>query len=268
MKVLFVGCGNMGSAIARSMLHSELFTKDDISVILPEDSPHRAFVTSELGVKLFNQYPVGYKFDAILLAIKPQAMSGVLPIYQNALLGQKPLIISIAAGKSIVFLQKFFSGYPIVRVMPNINVIAERGAAAAVANKEVSKEQLELVEKIFSKSGFFTWLEEEGLIDVVVATSGSSPAYYFLFTELLAQIAAEQGLPKDIALRLAEESFIGSAFTKANSPLQLAQLRAMVTSEKGTTQAALQKFTDDDALYKIIKTAFAAAIKRSQELSE
>ncbi|MDF3047936.1 MAG: proC [Candidatus Midichloriaceae bacterium] len=275
MKILFVGCGNMGSAIAGSMLHSKLFTTDDISVVLPIDSPHRKLVSSELGLKIFEQYPADGTFDAILFAIKPQAMSEVLPIYQNSLLaksnalsGQKPLIISIAAGKSIRFLQKFFPGFPIVRVMPNINIIAEKGAAAAVANNETTTEQLKLVENIFAKSGFFTWLEDEKLIDVVVATSGSSPAYYFLFTELLAQIAAEEGLPKDIALRLAEESFIGSAFTKEKSSFELAQLRAMVTSEKGTTQAALSEFANDASLYRVMKAAFTAAVKRSQELSE
>ena len=266
MKILFVGCGNMGIAIVRGMLHYQYFSPADIEVVLPSDSPHHSIVADELKLKIHKDFPSSIKWDAIVFAVKPQILPSILSSYQGA--DQKTLIISIAAGKSIGFFEKFFPHNPIIRVMPNINLLVERGASAAVGNKAASKPYFELVEHIFAKAGYFTILEDEKLIDVVVATSGSSPAYYFLFTELLAQLATEHGLPHAVALKLAEEAFIGSALNKAGSHHSLAELRAMVTSEKGTTYEALQKFKESDSLYKLLKSAFEAAIRRSQELSE
>ncbi len=266
MKILFVGCGNMGSAIARSMLQSGLFVHKDIEVVLPTGSSHRSMVEEQLKLKVHDEYPNKVKWDAILFAVKPRAMSEVLSNYLDT--DARTLIISIAAGKSIKFFEKFFPNNPIIRVMPNINLLVGRGASAAACNVKATDTHIDMVRRIFEKAGYLAILQDEKLIDVVVATSGSSPAYYFLFTELLAKIAVESGLPKDIALKLAEEAFIGSALTRdiTNKPLE--SLRAMVTSSKGTTYEALQKFTEDDNLYKLLKSAFTAAIKRSQELSE
>ncbi len=268
MKILFVGCGNMGSAIAKSMLASPYFSHKDIEVVLPDDSPHHQLVVNELKLKVHESYPIGATYDAILFAVKPQTMPEILPHYQKFLDGLPTMVISIAAGKTISYFEKFFPNHPIVRVMPNINVLVGRGATAAVHNSKVTGSQLKIVEHIFAKAGYFTWLKDEDLMDVVVATSASSPAYYFMFTELLAQIATEHGLAPDIAHKLAEEAFIGSALMSSETKKTLPELRAMVTSAKGTTYEALQKFGEDDILYKLIKNAFEAAIRRSQELSE
>lgn len=256
----------MGGAIARCMLHSGYFAPADIEVVLPHNSPHYRMVADDLKLKIHEEYPINMSWGAILLAVKPQIMPEILPSYSKV--DKETLIISIAAGKSIGFFEKFFPHNPIVRVMPNINLLVERGASAGVGNTKVQKSHLELVEHIFAKAGYFTMLKDEKLIDVVVATSGSSPAYYFLFTELLAKLGEEHGLPHDIALKLAEEAFIGSALTKAGNAQSLGELRAMVTSAKGTTYEALQQFNEGDQLYKILKKAFEAAIRRSQELSE
>jgi pyrroline-5-carboxylate reductase len=267
-KILFIGCGNMGSAIVKSMLISPYFARENIEVVLPNDSPHYKMVLEELKLKVHESYPLGAVYDAILFAVKPQILPEILPYYQNFIAGLPTMVVSIAAGKTIGYFEKFFPNLPIIRVMPNINILAGRGAAAAVHNSKTNPLQLELIEHIFAKSGYFTWLEDESLIDVVVATSGSSPAYYFLFTEFLARLGSEHGLAPDVSLKLAEEAFIGSALIKSESGKPLADLRSMVTSAKGTTYAALQAFENDDKLYKVLKSAFEAAIKRSQELSE
>lgn len=256
----------MGSAIVRSMLNSGDFSHADIEVVLPYDSPHYNMVSNELKLKIHEEYPRDTVWDAILFAVKPQTLPEILLNYKEV--GNETLIISIAAGKSIGFFEKFFPNNPIIRVMPNINIMVGRGASAAVAGAGARKLHLDLVEHIFAKAGYFSWLKDEMLIEVVVATSGSSPAYYFLFTELLAQIAEEHGLPRDIAQKLSEEAFIGSALMKAGSNNSLADLREQVTSAKGTTYKALEQFRKEDSLYKIIKISFEAAMKRSQELSE
>ena len=58
--------------------------------------------------------------------------------------------------------------------------------------------------------GEVAWVTDEGQIDAVTATSGGGPAYVFLLTELLEAAAIEQGLPPDLAKRLARRTVAGS----------------------------------------------------------
>jgi pyrroline-5-carboxylate reductase len=105
------------------------------------------------------------------------------------------------------------------------------------------------------------------LLDPVTAISGGGPAYVFLLTELLEQAGLEHGLPPDLARRLARQTVIGSAALLAASDEDAAQLRAAVTSPKGTTERALAVLRADDAWPKSFRAAIQAATERSRELS-
>lgn len=258
----------MGSAIVRGMLDSGKFKADDIQVVLPSHSPHYEMVRSELKLKVWEEYPKDREFDVLLFGVKPQVLPEILSHYAEIIKSKKALILSIAAGKTMHFFQKFFPQNPIIRVMPNINVAVKHGATAGVANGFATDAQKEFVSKVFSTLGYFTWVNEEKLIDVVIGVSGSSPAYYFLFTEYLASIAEQRGLHRDQALKLAEAAFIGSAIMKEQTGQSLEELRAMVTSHKGTTFEAISEFEKNNALRHVMLNAFDAAVRRSKELSE
>lgn len=258
----------MGSAIVHGMLDSGKFKADNIQVVLPKDSPHYDMVKSDLGLKVWEEYPQEHEFDVILFGVKPQILPEILPHYGEIITNQNALIISIAAGKTLSYFEHFLPNHPVVRVMPNINVTVKEGATAGIKNSLVTDSQAKVVSDIFETLGYFMWLESEDLMDVVVAVSGSSPAYYFLFTEYLASLAEARGMNHEDALKLAEASFVGSAIMKKQSGKSLQDLRAMVTSHKGTTFEAITEFEKDQKLYKTIEASFDAAIRRSKELSE
>jgi pyrroline-5-carboxylate reductase len=100
----------------------------------------------------------------------------------------------------------------------------------------------------------------------VTAVSGSGPAYFFLLIELLEAAAIREGLPADVARRLALETAYGSARLARESSDDPATLRAQVTSKGGTTAAALAVL-ERAGLRDIVCSAVAAASARSRELA-
>lgn len=266
MKILFIGCGNMGGTIIEGILQTKQFSSNEISVILPPNSLSRKKVEEKFNVSVYHEFPK-INFDVIIFAVKPQTLSKIALEYQAFLKSaQNTLIISIAAGKTIAFLKEHFPLLPVVRVMPNLNALSRYGSSVGCASEELAVEQVNIVERMFKNIGSYTWVEE-GFIDAITAVSGSGPAYYFLFTECIMRAANELGVEKNLAAKLATETFIGSAMVAKDSPLDIAKLRQAVTSLGGTTEAALAVFDAEEKLFKLVKAAATAAAERAKELA-
>jgi pyrroline-5-carboxylate reductase len=266
MKTLFIGCGNMGGTIIEGMLQTKQFSVDEVSVVLPPNSPNIQNVEKKFGIRVYQRFPET-NFDAVLFAVKPQTLSEIVSQYQEFLKqSQNTLVISIVAGKTLGYFKKYFSKQPVVRIMPNLNALARYGSSVGCASQELTFEQIIGIEKMFKIIGSFTWVEEE-LIDAVTAVSGSGPAYFYLFTECLMKAANELGIEKNLAAKLATETFIGSAMVAKGSPLDISKLREAVTSLGGTTESALAVFNAEEKLFKLVKAAAAAATKRAKELA-
>jgi pyrroline-5-carboxylate reductase len=266
MQIFLIGCGNMGGAIVSGMLRSKNFQVEQITAVLPLHSFDYTKVSESLKIKVIDNLPKDAKADIIIFAVKPQILNEILPTYQN-LISESTLLVSICAGKTLKYFAQYFPKNKIVRTMPNLNAIAGAGSTVGVANTELSAEQNKAVEQIFKSIGSYTWIEDEKLIDPVTAISGSGPAYYFLFTELLAHAGEKLGLPKHLAEQLAQETFIGSGAILASGTKAPKEWREAVTSPKGTTAAALDTFNSDNILQKIIEDATNAASNRAKELA-
>jgi pyrroline-5-carboxylate reductase len=252
------------------MLNSKKFFRDEILVILPKNSPEIEKVTKQYNVKVLTEYPAKETFAAILFMVKPQTLDEILPnylaIFSHSRLSDT-VIISPAAGKSLSYYSTYLPGYTIVRVMPNINAKVCRSITVGIANKKLSEFQKKITQDVFESIGKFLWVEDEKILNLVNAISGSGPAYFYLFVELLTETAISMGLQKDIAKLLAEETFIGSALTLENTSKSPHELREMVTSPKGTTVAAITEFELNNSLKNIILKACLAAKKRAEELN-
>jgi pyrroline-5-carboxylate reductase len=115
-------------------------------------------------------------------------------------------------------------------------------------------------------AGTVVWLPDEAMMDAVTALSGSGPAYFFLMAEALAAAGTAQGLPAEIAGKLAIATLHGAGVLAAQSDGDLVRLRAEVTSRGGTTAAALEVLDAADGLRPLLARAVAAATRRGQEL--
>jgi pyrroline-5-carboxylate reductase len=131
----------------------------------------------------------------------------------------------------------------------------------------VSAEQRALSDRLLGAIGEAAWVEEEGLIDPVTAVSGGGPAYVFLLAEVMEQAALAQGLPADLARRMARATVAGSGALLGASTEDAAQLRRNVTSPKGTTERALAVLMREEAWPALMQEAIEAATARSRELA-
>ncbi|HSF65641.1 MAG TPA: pyrroline-5-carboxylate reductase dimerization domain-containing protein, partial [Paracoccaceae bacterium] len=112
-------------------------------------------------------------------------------------------------------------------------------------------------------------LAGEHLIDAVTAVSGSGPAYVFHLIEALAAAGVAEGLPEDVAMRLARATVSGAGELAHRSPDTAAQLRINVTSPGGTTAAALAVLMDPETGFPaLMRRAVKAAADRGRELGK
>ena len=258
----FIGGGNMAKALIGGLL-SNGAPKTSINVVDPNtDARKQCESLYQIHTFEIPDHAIS-KANIVVLAVKPNvvrnALAKIRRVYQS-----QSLLISVAAGIQISTLESLIgNARAIVRAMPNTPALVGRGATAVKANLNVNMAEKELVEKIFGAIGIVRWVDEEKNLDAVTAISGSGPAYFFLFVELLEKAALEIGLGKELARDLAFETFCGSAALLEQSGDPANVLRAKVTSPGGTTEKALSYFKE-----KNLYSQYLEAIKQAQKQAE
>ena len=262
--ILLVGCGKMGGAMLEGWLERGV---EQVVVVEPFAEATAAFAGRITAVPDAAQVPAGFAPAAVVLATKPQQADAALPAFRR-FAAEGALFLSIMAGKTVDGIGAALGREArVVRAMPNTPAAVRQGFTCAYAAPSVSAEQRALCDALLSAIGEVAWVEEETLIDPVTAVSGGGPAYVFLLTELLEAAAVEQGLPAELARRMARSTVSGSGALLAASTEDAAQLRRNVTSPKGTTERALNVLMAPDAWPKLVSEAVAAATARSRELA-
>ena len=267
-KLGFVGGGNMAEALARGLIQRKLFRATDLiaSDVVParRNALKRSLKIETTGDNL----DVIWQSRAVVLAVKPQIIDEVLTEVATEL---KPgarthLFISIAAGIPIErILGLLGANARVIRVMPNAPAMVGEGMAALVRSKGASKADEALALRIFRAVGDAVALKDEKLLDAVTALSGSGPAYVYLFAKAIADAAGNEGLPRDLAIRMALQTLRGAEQVMRASRLAVAELIRMVASPGGTTEAALRAFAEA-GFSDIVARAVHAAADRSREL--
>jgi pyrroline-5-carboxylate reductase len=151
--------------------------------------------------------------------------------------------------------------------MPNTPAAVRQGFTAAYAAPGVTDTQKSLADALLQAVGEVAWVTDEDQINPVTAVSGGGPAYVFLLAEVMEKAAIEQGLPPDLARRMARATVAGSGALLAASPQDAADLRRAVTSPKGTTERALAVLMEPDAWPAAMSKAIQAATDRARELA-
>ena len=263
MKLAFLGGGNMAAALIGGLV-AKGFDARAIAVI--EVSPAaRERLAARYPVRIATAPDAAMQgCDTLVLAVKPQDMRPALASLATGVRGK--LVVSIAAGITLEALSRWLGGHrKLVRCMPNTPALVGAGITALYALPEVDKGERERAETVLRAVGEVVWLPEERLLDPVTAVSGSGPAYVFWFIEQLADSAVRLGIARDTALKLALHTVLGAAKLAAASGKAPAELRKDVTSQGGTTEAALKVF-DEEQLAERFARALESAAQRSREL--
>jgi pyrroline-5-carboxylate reductase len=264
--LILMGAGKMGGAMLEGWLAGGIDVAG-LTVLDPKPSADLLTLAERHGFRLNPPLAETARPEALVLAIKPQGLDDAAAAFA-ALAGPATLVVSILAGKTIANLAaRAPEATAFVRAMPNLPAAVRRGVTGVAANAAVTPAQREMTMALLSGIGTVEWVSGEELIDAVTSLSGSGPAYVFHLVECLAQAGAAQGLPADVAMRLARATIVGAGELLHQSPLGPDVLRQNVTSPGGTTAAALSVLMADHGLAPLMTRAVAAARQRAEELS-
>jgi len=263
MKIGFIGCGKMGSALIQGVLAAKLSEPREVTVHDRVVEPAEMLGT-ESGIRVAgSNSEVAEASDIVVLCVKPDDAIPAVTEAARELEGK--LLVSIVAGVTIAALEEA-TGKDcfVVRVMPNTAVLVQKGASAYATGAGVSEKDAEIVGRIFSSVGR-AYRVKETLLDAVTGLSGSGPAYFYLFIEALADGGVQMGLPRELALSLAVQTAAGAAEMVTQTMMHPAVLREMVTSPGGTTIAGLAEL-ERAGMRSAVMNAVRAATLRAREL--
>lgn len=268
LNVVFIGGGNMGQALAGGLIESG-WQPACITII---DSDQHVCAQLE---KLFPNCHVLSQTEAalnvadiVVLAVKPQVMLLACEEMAEACQAKRPLIISIAAGVKIDSVDEWLGGQlPIVRCMPNTPALVQAGITGMFASPEASDLQREMAESVMQSVGSTIWLDDEPMLDIVTAVSGSGPAYFFYLIETMIETGQALGLTESQARKLTIDTAKGAAKLIEETGKSAQELRHAVTSKGGTTEAALETLNNGD-VKSIIRSAIINAAKKAKQLAQ
>ncbi|MCI8769972.1 MAG: pyrroline-5-carboxylate reductase [Lachnospiraceae bacterium] len=238
MRLGFIGAGNMAQAMIGGVLESGILQKDEIIASAATQKTVEK-VQKEYGIYATLDNKEIAKADIIFLAVKPIYCEQVIKEIKDVVSGQQ-IIVSIAAGKSMAWLEGQFGGQKkIIRTMPNTPALVCEGITAVCPNGNISNEELKSVCNLLESFGKAEVIPES-MMDAVIAVSGSSPAYVFLFIEAMADAAVAEGMPRAQAYQFAAQSVLGSAKMVLETGKHPGELKDMVCSPAGTTIEAVR----------------------------
>ena len=265
MKLGFIGCGNMASAIISGIVNSHVLEAENIyvyDVFYPALEKAAAAYGVSLGE---SERDIVKQCDAVVLAVKPNVLHSVLDKINTALEESDTLLISIAAGKTTEFIRNSLShDNRIIRVMPNINATVGEAISAYTANQKATKEDKALTESVFGAVGQVMYLEEN-YFPLFGVLGGCGPAMAYMFIDALARAGVKHGMKKDIALSIAAQTVLGSAKMILESNEHPWALIDKVCSPGGTTIEAIASL-QADKLDNAIRNAVDKAVEKDAKL--
>jgi len=264
--IFFLGCGKMGKIIANNLIENNIYSKNDLLILKPSNTNK---INDVNYIDSINKIPQNYIADIIFICIKPQNSEKILENFsQLKIYNENTIFISILAGKDINFFTNFFGkSIKIVRTMPNMSIQVNKGIIPLFFENFSAKDK-EIVNTIFANSGYVFEIENQDSFHALTALYGSGPAYIFLMQEIFKKISIEQKISPEISHKLVQELFLGSSLMSYQANQDFQDLRMMVTSKKGVTEASLKNLIKNNKLKNLIKKSVDFGIKKSQRLTK
>ena len=262
----FIGCGNMGGALAEAVAKRVLGEQLMVCDALSEKADRLAKLC---GAQVADAVTIAKECQFVFIGVKPQGLrdlfaeiSPTLQLRENNV-----TLISMAAGTSIQEIADLAScTCGIIRIMPNTPASVGEGMILYTHNSYVSEERMAEFLGTLAEAGMLDCLPEHS-IDAASALSGCGPAFAFLFAEALADGGVECGLPRDKANLYAAQTLLGSAKLLLESGKHPGALKDAVCSPGGTTIAGVHAL-EDGAFRAAVMNAVTAAYQRTLEIKK
>lgn len=260
----FIGCGNMGGALAKAV--SDAGYQNDI-LLADINAARVKSLSEEISAEPSDALTIAKECRFIFIGVKPQMIAECFASIKDAFIsrGDKPVIVSMAAGVAISRIKELSTIDSVIRIMPNMPVSVGSGVVLA-SSEGVSDEVKSKFEKAMSKAGIFDWIEEK-FIDAASALSGCGPAFAYMFAQALSDGAVACGLPRDKAIMYAAGTLLGSAKMILESGKHPEKLKDEVCSPGGSTIMGV-KALEDEGMRGAAINAIIAAYERTKELGK
>jgi len=250
MKIAIIGAGTIGESIARCL--------KDYDVVATRRKTEKIKHLEKMGIEVTgdNKY-ASEKSDIIILCLKPKKVPRVLrEIKQNT---ENKIVISFAAAIEIDLIKKIIPEAKVVRAMTNVGVIVKEGFTV-YATRDLDDKEEKMIEELFGKMGKCEKIEEE-YMDALTGLSGSGPAFVFTILESLMYAGLKVGLPRELSLKAAIQTVIGSSKLISETGIHPSQLKDKVVTPGGTTIEGVFELEENRVRTTLIKAVEAATKK-------
>jgi len=263
LRFAILGLGKMGSILLQAFCSQKVAQPENI-IATVNHSERVDSLASKYGVRVTTNNRAAVKdVDVILLCVKPQTLSEVVEEIRPKL-RENQLIISIAASVPTSYIeQRIPTNIAVIRAMPNTPSRVGAGMTAFCPGKFVKPSDLEIVHRLFDTVGETIRVDEKHM-DAVTGLSASGPAYIFMILESLAEGGVKVGLPRDVAMRLAGQTVLGSAKMMLETGDHPALLKDAVATPAGCTVDGILELEEGGLRVTLIK----AVVKASQRAKE
>ena len=265
MRYGFIGCGNMGGAVARAVCRGV----GPENVVLANRTPAKAEALAEaLGCRAATNDVVAQDCDVIFLGVKPQMMAdmlaGIAPILAKR--SGRFVLVTMAAGLSMARVREMAGGaYPIIRIMPNTPASVGEGMIQYCSVNVTAEEEAAFCQ-LMAPAGRLDAVAE-GMIDAASCVSGCGPAWVYQFIEALADGGVACGLPRAKAQEYAAQMVLGSAKLVLESGQHPGALKDAVCSPGGSTIQGV-RVLEEHAFRGAVTDAVLAAYNKTKEMGK
>ena len=262
-KVGFIGSGNMAIAIMQGIISSgfakaqEIIMSDKSDAALEKAKAAGTEVTTD-NIKVAEQSAI------LILAVKPHFYSSVISEIAKVI-PKETIVVTIAPGQTLEKLSsELVANTKIVRCMPNTPAMVCEGMTAACKNDNVTQTEFENVLTMLRSFGKAEAVDE-GMMNAVIAVSGSAPAYVYMFIEAMADAAVMAGMPRKQAYQFAAQAVYGSAKMVLETGIHPGELKDMVCSPGGTTIEAV-RVLEQKGMRGAVISAMEECVKKSKSM--
>jgi pyrroline-5-carboxylate reductase len=264
--IAFIGSGTMAEAMIQVLVNKRLIAPARISASGPRDDRAR-ILNQRYGVAgTTDNREAAEAADIVVLSVKPQVLPAVLGELRG-LIYPGGLVLSIVAGMRIETIASGLQHSAVVRAMPNTPAQLGEGMTVWGASRGVTERQRMQARAILQAMGHEICVEDEGVLDMATAVSGTGPTYVFLVMEALTDAAVHLGFSRRVAEQLVTQTVLGSARFALQSDRHLAEMRNMVTSPGGTSAEAIYQL-EKGGLRTVLSKAVWAAYQKSRLLGQ
>ncbi|MEG0290369.1 MAG: pyrroline-5-carboxylate reductase [Erysipelotrichaceae bacterium] len=261
----FIGCGNMGKAIAQGMLSAGIVEGKQV-MICDHHPENLASMQARYHVELKEQAEVARASDILILAVKPHRYASVIDEIRD-LVKKDVVIVDIAAGQSIANVQRLFkSDMKVARAMPNTPAQVQAGMSALCFSENVEQAQRSFIYDLFTSFGRCEIIDEK-IINSASSASGASPAFVYMFIEAMADGAVRLGMKRSTAYIFCAQAVLGAAKMVLESGEHPGALKDAVCSPGGSTIEGVAVL-EERGMRSAVMDALLACEEKSKKMAE